>query len=85
VKIGKSYKGKLQFINIDDEELPSVESDFDEAIKALTVLNDKELESMKIGKETAKHIAEIKQRYVKDIHNSEPEIPNFEFEPLDIA
>jgi hypothetical protein len=57
MRIGKSYKGKLQFINVDDEELPSVETDFDEAIKALALLNDTDLKNMNFDKETVKHIA----------------------------
>lgn len=75
VRIGENYKGKLQFINVDDEELPSVDSDFDEAIKALTLLNNIDLKNMKFEKETLQHIAKITQQYVKDISNSEPEFP----------
>ena len=84
VKISRAFKEKFQSIEVDDEETPSLESDFIEAINALNLLTEKELHRLNIGKSTMERIKEIRERYKKETTDIEPEFPPFEYsEPSD--
>jgi superfamily II DNA/RNA helicase len=83
VKIANLCQDKLRAIEINDDEIPNIESDFSEAIKSLNTITDKELIRLKIGRKTVKRINNIRQSYNKEIANTEPEFAPFEFDILD--
>ncbi len=80
VNISNAYKERLQAAEVDEGGTQNLEDDFTEMLNALNMLNDKELRSLKISKETMKRIKEIREHYNKIGADTEPEFPPFEFD-----
>jgi superfamily II DNA/RNA helicase len=82
VKISRLYQEKLQAILTDEDELPSLDTDFSEAIKSLNMLTDNQLKAQKISRETMKRITEIRKNYSNKNTDVEPEFPPLETDPI---
>jgi hypothetical protein len=82
-KISHAYKEKLQSTEVDNNEIPELENDFEEAIQSLNMFTNKELKALEINRETIKQISRIRKKYQREITNLESE-PIFEFETIDL-
>jgi hypothetical protein len=83
-KISTAYKEKLRLAEVHAEEIPEIESDFEEAIKSFSMFTDKELKALVISRETIKQFSRVREKYKRQITDLELDPPSFEFEPIDI-